>query len=155
MREIGRVDDELRPEQSATFDASVRAMMYWCRLNEQLVLDRHGAGARLIVGFERLSRVYPVAARYERLAAATKLTLFAARDAKLPFEAHVVDAAGGPLEREWFFVVEAPRYQALLVARDQSGFGPTGPLAGRRFVGLGTHDSQLVRLAIEALERMP
>jgi DICT domain-containing protein len=154
MREIGRVDDELRTQQSATFDASVKAMMYWCRLNEQLVLDRHAASARLIVGFERLSRVHPVAARYERLAEATKLTLFAVRDAKLPFETHVVDVTGGPLEREWFFAVDSPRYQALLVARDQSGFGTTGPLAGRRFVGLGTHDTQLVRLAIDALEGM-
>ena len=68
MRELGRTDAELDPAQAGSFDASVRAMQYWCRLNENLVLDRHARGARVYAGFERLSRVAPVARRYKRLA---------------------------------------------------------------------------------------
>jgi hypothetical protein len=41
-----------------------------------------------------------------------------------------------------------------LVARDQLGFGPTGPLAGRRFIGMSTHNPELVASAVSALEQL-
>jgi DICT domain-containing protein len=154
MRELGRKDVELRPAQAGFFDASVRAMQYWCRLNENLVLERHASGASVYAGFERLSRVKPVVKRYERLASEVeRLVVFGEADVPLPFAARTVDVSGATLAREWFLVIDAPSYKTLLVARDQHGFGPTGPLAGRRFVGLSTHDADLVRTACTALER--
>lgn len=155
VRSLGRTDDQLTPARAGAFDASVRAMQYWCRLNEQLVLERHAEGARLFVGFERLSRLKPVARRYAHLASrVAALTLFAEPDAPVPFEAPTIDVTGGALAREWFLVVDAPAYKTLLVARDQHGFGPTGPLVGRRFVGMSTHDAELVTAAAAALERL-
>ncbi len=153
LRQLGRVDVALEPVNPGTFDASVRAMRHWCRLNEQLLLDRHAKNARVLVGFERLSRVRPVIDTYRRIASAVdQLTLFAVPDVRLELNATIIDATGGPLEREWFLVIDAPQYKALLAARDQQGFGPTGPLAGRRFEGLCSHDAQLVAAACEALE---
>jgi DICT domain-containing protein len=155
VRTLGRTDDVLDPAQAGAFDASVQAMQYWCRLNERLVLERHAEGARLFVGVERFSRLRPVATRYGKLARnVQKLTLFGEADALVPFDAHAIDVTGGALAREWFLLVDAPQYKTLLVARDQVGFGPTGPLAGRRFVGMSTHDAQLVGAAVERLERL-
>lgn len=152
LRQLGRVDRALEPATPGVFDASVHAMRHWCRLNEQLLLERHAKHARVLVGFERLSRVRPVIDTYRRIASAVdQLTLFAVHDERLQLDATLVDVSGGPLEREWFLVIDAPSYKALLVARDQQGFGPTGPLAGRRFEGACTHDTKLVAAATEAL----
>ena len=154
MRDLGRQDAELKPAHAGTFDASVRAMQYWCRLNERLVLERHAHHASVYAGFERLSRVKPVLRRYKRLAREVRrITVFGEADVELPFSARIVDVTGAALAREWFLVVDAPSYKALLVARDQHGFGPTGPLAGRRFLGVSTHDADLVLTACTALER--
>lgn len=153
-RALGRIDDVLEPTQPGTFDASVRAMQYWCRLNESLVLERRYDRARVYAGFERISRVRPVVGRYRRLARQVQqLTLFAELDAPVPIAVTAIDVAGTPLAREWFLVIDAPAYSALLVARDQHGFGPTGPLTGRRFVGVSTHDADLVQAAVTELEQ--
>lgn len=153
LRPLGQVNRALAPMHPGTFDASVRAMHHWCRLNEELVLERHSADAEVFVGFERLTRVRPaVASRYRRLASKVgQLALFAEHDTTLDLNCAMVDVAGSPLSREWFLAINAPNYKALLVARDQQGFGPTGPLLGRRFIGLSTHDSKLVLAAIEVL----
>jgi hypothetical protein len=152
MRKLGGID-AVDPRGAGRFTAGVRAMLHWCRLNEQLVIERHAARARVLAGFERFSRVRPVIARYRRLASAVDgLVVFGYADESLALDVVAVDVGEThPLAREWFLIIDAPDYTALLVARDLHGFGPTGPLAGRRFKGITVHDSRIVRSASDAL----
>ncbi|MET0388035.1 MAG: DICT sensory domain-containing protein [Polyangiales bacterium] len=144
----------IEPRSNAQFSTGVRAMLHWCRVNEQLTLERHARDARVFAGFERMSRVRPVLKRYRRLAvAAQRLVVFGEHDDRLPLPCELVDVAGSPLAREWFLVIDAPAYKALLAARDLDGFGPTGPLVGRRFAGVTLHDGALITRAADELAR--
>ena len=156
---------ELRPLGEATtalgpgaLSASARAMLHWCSIVERLTRDKHARGARIYAGFEKLSRVKPVLRRYQQLASvAERLVVFGERDEPIELDAELVDVAGTPLCREWFLVVQSADYGALLAAKDLTGFGPTGPLPGRRFAAVTAHDRVFIeraalRLAVHVAE---
>lgn len=153
LRRLDDVRRRIEPRANGQFTAGVRAMLHWCNTSERLTLERH-PGARVFAGFERMSRVRPVLKHYRQLAeSAEQLVLFAELDVPAPVSATVVDVTGCALAREWFLVIAAPNYKALLAARDLDGFGPTGPLQGRRFAGLTVHDGPLVTEAMRELSR--
>jgi DICT domain-containing protein len=155
VRQLGDAHSGVAQNTNAEFTAGVRAMLHWCRINELLTLERHAENAQVFAGFERHSRVRPVLARYRRLAEVTqRLVIFGTRDESVPLDAELIDVGNRPLAREWFLVIDAPNYKALLAARDLTGFGPTGPLAHRRFLGVTLHDSALVARAVEVLTRL-
>lgn len=152
---LGEARDQLPPGSDQTFTAGVRSMLHWCRVNEGIALERYGSDARVYAGFERLSRLRPVLPRYRALGERVqRLVLFGQDDYVPPICATTVDVADGPMAREWFLLVSAPNYKALLVARDRHGFGPNGPLKNRRFEGITTHDEPLINAAAEQLERL-
>ncbi|HET8934533.1 MAG TPA: DICT sensory domain-containing protein [Polyangiales bacterium] len=154
LRHLGDAPALIEPRVQGKYTAGVRAMLHWCRINEQLTLERYAPEASVYVGFERASRVKPVLKRYQKLAEQSKeLVLFAELDVPVPLDASCVDVTGCALAREWFLVIHSPNYHALLVARDLDGFGPTGPLQGRRFSGLTLHDSGVIGRAIQELKR--
>lgn len=143
----------LRVDEEQRFTASVRGMLHWCQLNERLVVQHHADDARVFAGFERFSRMRRVLSRYRDLSGVVRsLAIFGCADAALPLNAIKVGISERhPLAREWFLVVNAPKYKALISARDLDGFGPSGPLAHRRFLGVALHDPELVELACDHL----
>jgi DICT domain-containing protein len=154
LRHLGDSAPAIEPRAQGKFTTGVRAMLHWCRINEQVTLERYAPEASVYVGFERASRVKRVLKRYRKLADQCKeLVLFAEKDEPLALDAPLVDVAGCALAREWFLLIHSPNYQALLVARDLDGFGPTGPLQGRRFSGLAVRESSLIERAIDELRR--
>jgi len=139
------------------FQGRVRSMHDWCRRNETLVLREGMSDATVYAGFQRLSRVRPVRARYDALAQTVRsLHLLGIEDEVVRIQrAHVVPLVAGNLAREWFLLIDAPHYKALLVARDLDGFDGAVPLRDRRFVGFSTHHPELVRsLATELSTRV-
>jgi len=136
------------------FTASVRGMLHWCRLNERLVAQHHANEARVYAGFERFSRVARSIRRYRDIGRVVqKLTVFGCPDVPLPLGAEKIAVSEDhPLAREWFLIINAPEYKALIAARDLDGFGPTGPLANRRFSGIALHHERLVQNACEHLD---
>lgn len=131
---------------------SARAMLHWCSIVERLTRDKHARGARIYAGFERLSRVRPVLRRYRQLADVTeRLVVFGERDEPIDLNAELVDVTGSPLCREWFLVIHTADYGALLAAKDLTGFGPTGPLPGRRFAAVTAHDRVFIERAAHRL----
>jgi DICT domain-containing protein len=152
VRQLGDAHAGIAQNCNGEFTAGVRAMLHWCRVNELLTLERHASEAQVFAGFEKLSRVRPVLSRYRRLAESTRrLVIFGTHDETLPLDAQLVDVGEHPLSREWFLLIDAPHYKALLAARDLTGFGPSGPLAHRRFLGIALHDSDVVARAVDAL----
>jgi DICT domain-containing protein len=137
----------------AQFKARVWSLARWCRISEQLVLDRNLRDARIFAGFQRFSRMVPVAKRFAQLArVAQHVTVLGEPDEKmLPLGiAYVPLANSEPLANEWFLLVESRDFQALLSAVALDRFGEA-PLIKRRFLGLTTHNEQLVRAARELL----
>jgi hypothetical protein len=133
---------------------NTRAMLHWCRVVEHLTLERHASGASVYAGFERTSRIRPVLKRYQRLSQVVdRLVILGELDEKVDLDAELIDVTGCALAREWFLVVHAPDYEALLVARDLDGFSPTGPLTNRRFLAGTLTDRAFVQLAIDRLEQ--
>jgi DICT domain-containing protein len=134
--------------------SSARAMLHWCKIVERITLERYAEGASVYAGFERLSRVKPVLRRYQRLAGAVdRLVIFAEHDEPLALDAQQVDVSGSPLAREWFLVISCPSYSTLLAAKDLDGFGPNGPLFGRRFVAVTVRERSFIKRAAARLER--
>jgi DICT domain-containing protein len=135
------------------FVESGRGLLHWCQRNELLVLDHHAKDACVYAGFERFSRMRPALSRYRQLCdAACGLTIFGYPDTPLLLEAlKVAISQDHPLASEWFLVVKASRYSALIVARDLDGFGQSDPLTTRRLTGIALHDEQVINAACERL----
>lgn len=148
------VDTKSTKPVTGELTTNARAMLHWCRVVEQLTVERHGPGASVYAGFERTSRIRPVLKRYQRLSQVVdRLVIFGERDEKVDLDAELIDVTGCALAREWFLVVHAPDYAALLVARDLDGFSRTGPLANRRFLAVTLTDRAFVELALRRLEQ--
>lgn len=137
----------------AQFRSRVWSLARWCRISEKVIVDRQLRDARVIAGFQKYSRFLPVAQRYNRIAQlAQSVTVLGEPDErKLPPGISYVPLTGSePLANEWFLVVESSSFQALLCAVALDRFGDA-PLERRRFLGLTTHNEQLVRFARELL----
>jgi DICT domain-containing protein len=142
---------QMRTQQH--FTASVRGMLHWCRLNERLVAHHHANHADVYAGVERFSRLGSALPRYREISRVVhRLTIFGCPDVPLPLYASKVAVPDDhPFAREWFLIVNAPAYKALISARDLDGFGAVGPLAHRRFSGIALHSDDVV---LEACERL-
>lgn len=139
---------------TAEFETRVEAMRVWCRSVEKTLVDRRLPEMRIHAGFERLSRLRPVLPRYRALAArASSLHVYGLPD----FDPEttgmsVVPLVEGPLVQEWFVVVKAKGFGAVIAAEDLDGFGGGDRLAERRFRGLVTHHPALVASAVSAMD---
>jgi hypothetical protein len=155
LRQLGDANKQIKPESDEQpLTASVRAMLHWCGIVERLTRDRHARGARVYAGFERLSRVKPVLRRYQQLASVVdRLVVFGEHDEPLALDAEQIDVTGSALGREWFLVVYSENYSALLAAKDLDGFGPTGPLPGRRFAAVTVRERTFIERSVQRLER--
>jgi len=150
--ELRPLGDTNAPGDRQAMSASARAMLHWCSIVERLTRDKHARGARIYAGFEKLSRVRPVLRRYRQLASvAERLVVFGERDEAIELDAEQIDVTDSPLSREWFLVVHCADYGALLAAKDLTGFGPTGPLPGRRFAAVTAKDRVFIERAAHRL----
>lgn len=139
---------------SATFTGRVPYLLHWCWVNESIVVDQGLRDARVWAGFERLSRVRGVAARYRRLVeVAASVRIVGQPDARVKVPgARIVPVERGPLLREWFLVIHAGGYKGLLAARDLDGFDTARPVQARSFEGVVTYAPAVVTETLELLE---
>jgi DICT domain-containing protein len=154
LRSLGVTTFEDPPTKSisASFVAREMAMRHWCRVNEQLILAKSLQTAQIYVGFERMSRVGPVGARYQKIARTVKeLWVYGEKDAPLPFTCtNAIEVGSTPLANEWFLLISSEQYSSLIAAKDLDGlqFLPTSQ---RRFQGLTTHNNSLIEQLIREL----
>lgn len=157
LEQLGAVD--LKGDEgmngAASFRARTRGLARFCRISEQILVDRKLRDARVLAGFQCLSRVRPVRVRYEQMAhTAAQVVVFGLPDDRPPGLTTVPLAADDALTREWFLVVRSSAYQCLLVARDLDGFS-YARLHDRRFDGIATYKSVLIEAAARWLEQHP
>lgn len=148
-----RIDLHADDETTGSFAADAHALLHWCRINERLVIDQALGDARVYAGFERLSRLRPVEARYGRMAdVASEVWVIGENDRTLRLRrASTAFVKEGPLLREWFLLISSSRYNCLITARDLDGFETDRPVTERRFEGLKAFSRATVQTVEEAL----
>lgn len=131
----------------ARAEVDVPTLRAWCREVEDHVVSADLQDARVLAGFQHLSRVQGVLDRYRRvLDVAGEVTLFGIGDhswhADLP-GVREVSLPDIDLAHEWFVVVDTPSEPSLLVAR---------PVDGGRYDVVRSRDAWVVEAAAAALD---
>ena len=128
--DLGRVSNicrrEFEEQQTFLFRAQVPCMEYVSLMIENaLLLKAHRRGT-VYTGFEKLSRMEPVAGRYLRIAdLSERLYIFGEADWKPPRHPHLKTIevpANSKLAREWFVIADSATLRMALVGRDEDGF---------------------------------
>ncbi len=149
----GGLPDDGGDDASASFAGTELAMRSWCRRNEKLVSTGRVEQAEVFAGFERLSRMKGVLPRFRKIALHCEhLRLFGEDDFDPAItQAGIVALESGPLTHEWFLLIHADDYKAVLCSKDLDGFGNDRPTSERRFEGLKSNSPALVTRLREEL----
>ena len=124
---------------------------------ENAIMLKADCAGRVYVGFERLSRMIPVAERYLRIAdLSERVFVFGEPDWTPPRHPHVQIIAITPdtkLTREWFVISECRAQRVALVARDEDGFDVPA-LDARNFRAFKTHDPAIIAQLTNRIENL-
>jgi len=130
---------------------------YLSLLIETAILLRTHRGGRIYVGFERLSRMEPIIARYLRIAdVSERLYVFGEMDWRPPRHPNMRAIKLDPdarLAREWFVIADTPSLQVALVAVDEDGFNAPA-LDARNFSACKSSDPAIVTQLAAAAESL-
>jgi DICT domain-containing protein len=146
-------------DDRATFKchAKVPCLEYVSLLIENAVLLRTNRAGRVYAGFEKLSRIEPVADRYLRIAdVSERVYVFGEPDWKLPRHPHIrviPVLPGAKLSREWIVIADSTSLRVALVAQDTDR-GDAPDLEARAFRALKTSDPLIVAQLVAALEEL-
>jgi hypothetical protein len=125
IQTISRRDFEERP--TFLFRAKVPCLEYISLMIENALLLRTNRTGRVYVGFEKLSRMEPVAERYLRIAdISERVYVFGEADWKPPRHPNIklIKLPGGrKLTREWFVISDSSTLRVALISLDEDGFG--------------------------------
>jgi len=124
LSNISRRDFEERP--SFLFRAKVPCLEYISLMIENALLLKTSRKGTVYAGFEKLSRMEPVAGRYLRIAdLCERIYVFGEADWKPPRHPNmkVIEIPGNSrLAREWFVIADSPMLRVALVGVDEDGF---------------------------------
>jgi DICT domain-containing protein len=130
---------------------------YLSLLIETAILLRAHRGGRVYIGFERLSRMEPIVARFLRIAdVSERLYVFGEPDWQPPRHPHMKALkvpADAPLAREWFVIADSPTLQVALVAYDNDSLDAP-VIDARNFDAIKSHDPHIVAQLAAAAERL-
>jgi hypothetical protein len=142
---ISRRDFEERP--SFLFRAQVPCLEYLSLMIENALLLRANRRGTVYAGFEKLSRMEPVMARYLRIAdLSERVYVFGEADLKLPRHPHmkVIEIPeDSRLAREWFVIADSSTLRVALIGVDEDGF-QLPVLEERNFQAFKTSDPAIV-----------
>ncbi len=120
---------------------------YVSLLIETALLLRAHRGGRVYVGFEKLSRMEPIVARYLRIAdVSEQVYVFGEQDWTPPRHPNMKLVGVVPdtlLAREWFIIADSPTLQVALVAYDEDGLAAP-VLEARNFDACKSSDPRIV-----------
>lgn len=135
----------------------VPCLEYVSLLIETAVILRTNRAGRVYAGFERLSRMEPIADRFLRIAdVSERLYVFGVADWKPPRHPHMRLVHTPPdsrLAHEWIVIADSPSLRVALVARDETGFDAPD-LEARTFSALKTSDPAIVAQLTDATEEL-
>lgn len=121
---ISRRDFDER--ETFLFRAQVPCLEYASLLIEIALMLRTSRNGRIYVGFEKLSRMQPIAERFLRIAdISERVYIFGEDDWRPPRHPNmklVLLKSNTRLAREWFVIADTSTVHTALVARDEDGF---------------------------------
>jgi DICT domain-containing protein len=142
---ISRRDFEERP--TFVFRAKVPCLEYVSLMIENALLLRTNRTGRVYVGFEKLSRMEPVAERYLRIAdISERVYVFGEADWKPPRHPNLkliklpIDAR---LAREWFVIADSSTLRVALIGVGEDGFD-VPVLEERNFKAFKSSEAEVV-----------
>ena len=149
---------DIQDRETFTFRAQVPCLEYISLLIESALLLRTNRTGRLYVGFERMSRMEPVADRFLRIAdVSERVSIFGVPDWEPPKHPRIRLIRISPesnLAREWFLIADSSTFSAVLAARDEVGF-ETADSEERWFSAVKSSESSIVSVVSrEAESRM-
>ena len=121
---VSRRDFEER--QTFTFRAKVPCLEYVSLMIENALLLRTNRTGRVYAGFEKLSRMEPVAERYLRIAdISERVYVFGEADWEPPRHPNIKLVklkSDSRLAREWFVIADSSTLRVALIGVDEDGF---------------------------------
>ena len=130
MDDLGRVSNisrrEFEEHPSFLFRAQVPCLEYVSLMIENALLLKATRKGTVYAGFEKLSRMEPVAGRYLRIAdLSERVYVFGEADWKPPRHPNmkIIELpADSRLGREWFVIAESSTLRVALIGVDEDGF---------------------------------
>jgi DICT domain-containing protein len=125
----------------------------WCKMMENAVVDFR-LDARVYAGFQQIRRLERVFPRYQKMAQYSEVYVFGEPDAQFPAVENMQYVNLHPLDeltREWFLIVDDPKYARALIARETTP--PGTPRNDRVFEGVLINDWGKVRVIRRELEQ--
>lgn len=120
-------------------------LAYWCKGMENAIIDRQ-LQADVYAGFQYLSRVQPVLARYQKIGdIARQVWIFGQPDTVIssaPRLNFIYLPPEHKLIKEWFLVIRGETYTRGLLARELTPAGTPQP--ERRFEGVSLSDPAVI-----------
>lgn len=149
--DLGRISNLSRRDfgerQSFLFHAQVPCMEYISLMIENALLLKESRRGTVYAGFEKLSRMEPVAGLYLRIAdLSERVYVFGETDWKPPRHPNmkiIGTSAGSKLAREWFVIADSSTLRVALVGRDEDGFN-LPVLEERNFHAFKSSDPSIV-----------
>jgi DICT domain-containing protein len=139
------------------FTTQVPSLEYISLLIENSILLRTNRGGRVYAGFERISRMEAIVARYLRIAdVSERVYVFGVKDWTPPRHPNmkiIPVAADSPLSLEWFVIANSSNYRVALLAKDEDGFD-TPVLEERTFSAIKTSNPAAVMELTEMAEKL-
>ncbi len=137
------------------FRSVVPCLEYISLLIENALLLRTNRTGRVYVGFEKFSRMEPIADRYLRIAdVSERVYVFGEDDWQPPRHPNmrlIATAKNSRLSREWFVIAESSSLRVALVAVEEEGFNAP-ILEARRFQAIKTSDEKVIAQLTAAAE---
>src|SRR6266850_3180052 len=141
---VSRSDFEER--ESFLCRTTTPSVEYACLMIENALVLRTNRGGRVYAGFEKLSFLKPVVARYLRIADVSEsVYIFGESDWQPPRHPNIRLINLSPdfrLSREWFLIAQSSSLNIAFVAFDEAGFASTPEQI--RFRAIKTSDAAVV-----------
>ncbi len=139
------------------FRSVVPCLEYVSLLIENALLLRTNRTGRVYAGFEKLSRMEPVADRYLRIAdVSERVYVFGEDDWQPPRHPNmrlIAVSKNSHISREWFVIAESSSLRVALVAVEEEGFDAP-VLEARRFRAIKTSDEKIIAQLAAAAEHI-
>ncbi len=138
------------------FRSVVPCLEYISLLIENALLLRTNRTGRVYVGFEKFSRMKPIADRYLRIAdVSERVYVFGEDDWQPPRHPNmrlIAASKNSHLSREWFVIAESSSLRVALVAVEEAEGFDAPVLEARRFQAIKTSDEKIIAQLTAAAE---
>ncbi|QST00632.1 histidine kinase [Pontibacillus sp. ALD_SL1] len=139
--------------RSLKYETKVPQLEYMCLMMENMVLTKKLEG-NVYAGFQKFSRAKNVIDRFQAMTEYSNVYIFGENDAAMdPNDGinYIEIPPESELMREWFLVIDSPKFKSMMVAYDMEGFGTHEVEEDRKFQGMKSSSPRVIDKATDLL----